>query len=549
MKPLPSFLFTSPIGRYSGGLFGLLILVSFTALRPIQADNTAAGLHSSRVTFQSLLADMMNPDQLALWPDPPFDTHQASSYNRKSKTPADPVGWFTNYDYSQFVRMEPNEGRQEWVMMDADGPGCVDRFWTGGKAATGIVRIYLDGNPQPVIEATLENLLQGKDLFSPLLAYSTPRDAGNFYLPIPYAKHCKISYEEADPQHPSGPPPHRWYNIEYRTYAASTVVQTFVKDDYAKGIDLVNKAGQFLSGPWATPAGFSSTLDREVGPGQEVVLPLPPGAHAVRRLNFKLSGFTPDQVVAAHRATVLQASFDGERTVWCPVSDFFGSGLGINRLTNWACQVTQDGRMSSQWVMPYRQSASFTFHNFGTQKVTVHLEAVVDTWNWTDRSMHFHATWRDQTDIPTMPRSDWNYLTAQGRGVYVGDTLSVYNSSTKWFGEGDEKIFVDGESFPSHFGTGTEDYYGSAWSFPKLFQSSFSNLILRPAHGYIGEFVVTRVRGLDALTFTKSLKLDMEIWHWGDCKVDYTVANYWYASPGATCTTQPQPDAVVRPIK
>ena len=30
-------------------------------------------------------------------------------------------------------------------------------------------------------------------------------------------------------------------------------------------------------------------------------------------------------------------------------------------------------------------------------------------------------------------------------------------------GEGDEKVYVDGETFPSHFGTGTEDYYGYAW--------------------------------------------------------------------------------------
>ena len=145
-----------------------------------------------------------------------------------------------------------------------------------------------------------------------------------------------------------------------------------------------------------------------------------------------------------------------------------------------------------------------------------------------------------------MPRSDWNYLTAPLKGVYVGDTLSVYNPANNWFGEGDEKIYVDGEAFPSHFGTGTEDYYGSAWSFPALFQSTFSNLILKPNHTYIGETTVTRVRNLDAITFTRSLKLDMEIWHWANCKVDYTVANYWYACPGAACTTAPQPEAVVR---
>ena len=42
----------------------------------------------------------------------------------------------------------------------------------------------------------------------------------------------------------------------------------------------------------------------------------------------------------------------------------------------------------------------------------------------------------------------------------VGDTLALHNGAAAWWGEGDEKIFVDGETFPSHFGTGSEDYYG-----------------------------------------------------------------------------------------
>ena len=40
------------------------------------------------------------------------------------------------------------------------------------------------------------------------------------------------------------------------------------------------------------------------------------------------------------------------------------------------------------------------------------------------------------------------------------------NPVEAWWGEGDEKVFVDGEKFPSHFGTGTEDYYGYAWCWP-----------------------------------------------------------------------------------
>jgi hypothetical protein len=523
--------------------FALVLLIGCASAIPFPGK--AQTVPPSTVTFQSLLEDMMNPDQLALWPSPAFVTHQASSYNRLAKTPSDPAGWFANNDCSHFIRMDTVGDRHEWVMMDAAGPGCVDRFWTGGKDATGTVRFYLDGSATPALEGPLAGLLFGKDFVAGgPLAYKTPHEAGNMYLPIPYAKHCKITYDEVDPNNATAPSPQRWYNIEYRTYAPQTHVQTFTKQDYTDQVDLVKKVGDFLAGPWAQPEGTSMTLDKEIS------LQLPGGAHAIRQLNFNLVGLAPDQIIAAHRALVLIAHFDGEQTIWCPVSDFFGSGVGVNVLTNWVCHVTQDGMMSTRWVMPYRQLGSLTLHNFGAQKVTVHLEAIVNLWNWSNRSMHFHGTWRDQTDIPTRPYSDWNYLTATGKGVYVGDTLSTYNPADGWFGEGDEKIWVDDDTFPSHFGTGTEDYYGSAWSFPGLYQSSFSNLILRPVtHGYIGETSVTRVRDLDAITFTKSLKHDMEIWSWKDCKMDYTVANYWYALPGTTSTTVPQPAAVVRPLK
>ena len=93
----------------------------------------------------------------------------------------------------------------------------------------------------------------------------------------------------------------------------------------------------------------------------------------------------------------------------------------------------------------------------------VRLEAVVGDFSWDERSLYFHANWRHQYPVATRPFSDFNYVTLTGRGVYVGDTLTVMNPIPTWWGEGDAKIWVDGEKFPSIFGTGTEDYYGYSW--------------------------------------------------------------------------------------
>jgi hypothetical protein len=198
--------------------------------------------------------------------------------------------------------------------------------------------------------------------------------------------------------------------------------------------------------------------------------------------------------------------------------------------------------------MPYKESGKFVLRNLGKTAVTVKLAATIGAWKWDDRSMHFHANWRQQYPIATRPFSDWNYVTTSGKGVYVGDELCVMQPVNKWWGEGDEKVWVDGESFPSHFGTGSEDYYCYSWSDPRLFQTPFSNQVRCDGPGTKGQTVVTRTRNLDVIPFTKSLKFDMEVWNWADTKVAYAATTYWYGMPRATSNRGAEPAEAARPI-
>ena len=167
--------------------------------------------------------------------------------------------------------------------------------------------------------------------------------------------------------------------------------------------------------------------------------------------------------------------------------------------------------------------------------------------------MHFHTTWRRQRNIPTEKGGaaafDWNYLCVDGESVYVGDTLSVLNRVLKWWGEGDEKVYVDGEKFPSHHGTATEVYYGFSWGEPKFFEAPFHAQPRAEGPHKYGNTTVTRVRLLDAIPFGKSFRFDMEVWHWKKTEIDYTVATYWYGRPGATANHQPDPAEATQPVK
>jgi len=511
-----------------------------------------ASAEDREITLESLLKEMVDRDAAARWPEPAYKCMQASSYDRRSKTPDDAAGWFANNDWSQFVRSEENKGRVEWVLMDADGPGAIVRQWWGGKMPPkgAVLRFYLDGAEEPAIEGYPYDILAGGALApKPLSMEYAKAPAGspggmNLYLPIPYAKHCKVTYSEPGATDPKKPPNWRWYNMEYRTYAAGTKVRTFTMAELKAAGPLVDDVCDALD--YAYPDEFESrrfVSETGVDPGQEVSLDLPAGPAAIRYL-MVWDSLSNDE--KSSRTLVLKVTFDGKEAIWCPLGDFFGSGPFLAGIGSWWRRF--ECFSESRWVMPYEKSAKITVMNLGKKAELVHMAALVSDWAWDARSMHFHAVWRQERGIPTRPYRDWNYVTVIGKGVYMGDTLAVFNPVRDWWGEGDEKIWVDGEPFPSHFGTGTEDYYGYSYGNPTLFNTPFCNQPRVDGPGNAGHTTNTRTRILDAIPFEKSIKVDMEIWHWKDVKMDYAVTSYWYALPGAASNRTPQPDEAAAPL-
>lgn len=483
------------------------------------------------VSFESLMREMVDREAVARLPEPAYTCRQFSSYDRASVGPDRPETWFANNDYSQFLRVEevPSSGgvRREWVMADMDGPGAVVRVWSANPK--GVMRVYLDGEATPAIEAPMADLLGGKwtlgeEPVGPPLAQESSRGF-NLYLPIPYAKHCKITSDSDG----------FYYQVNYRTYEAGAGVQTLPTAAGDEQHELIPLSQEAL-GQMGAPSRGAVENRITLAPGETFTATFPAGPVVIRSIDLAFTGAVEP---GALRSLVVSALFDGERTVWCPVSDFFGSGVGLNALQDHWRMVSPKGMLRSMFAMPYQQSAKVEFVNHGDRPVSFNLRAAYDRWKWDDRSMHFHAAWHGEYPIHALGgrgTRDWNYIEIRGEGVFVGDNLAVMNPVPEWWGEGDEKIYVDGESFPSHFGTGTEDYYGYAWCSPQLFQHPFHAQPRCDGNGKNnwGHTSVTRVRALDGIPFEKSLKFDMEVWHWKACDVAYAATMYWYARPGST---------------
>jgi hypothetical protein len=506
------------------------------------------------ITLHSLLTDMTDFDAVAKWPTTAYTLKQASSYDRRSVS-RDKPGWFANGDFNQFIREEKNNGRTEYVMMDVDGPGAIVRFWLTTVVKPGMLRFYFDNEQKAAIEVPAFDLMKagfniGPALLNPHSSYEPQGKGGNtLYLPLPYQKHCKVTWEYTDT---SAMRTAHYYQINYMTYPPGTKVKTFAMSDLAAEKELTSKTEAALWNPH-TQESKVIKLAKQLSAGKEAVIDLPTGANAIRQFAFQLSTANKADYEKAWRVVILKIEFDGAQTVWCPLGDFIGSGYGGKKIKSWYRELNENGQGVSRWVMPYEKKARITFINNADFDVNIIATVTVNPFHWDRNTMYFHTTYKYEANVKdvkgdydlnkvakldTAGPIDWNFATIKGRGVYLGNTFSVYNHMNAWYGEGDAKAYVDNEAFPSEFGTGLEDYYNTSWAPVVLYQTPFANAPRADSASSTGFNTFTRTRILDRIPFTKAFSFDMEMLSWTGGTINAAATTYWYGSKGATDTAQ-----------
>ncbi len=539
-------------------LFIFIIVGLFFLLADVYSQKT--------VSIESLLKELVDRNELANYPDPYYSCGQFSSYDRAAVAKDEP-GWFGNNDWSMFLRTETGHGRKEFVMADMEGPGCIVRWWMtfGGKEpAQGTMRIYIDDMINPVIEANPFELLSGNALTEAPLAASvaetTPHHmrGHNLYFPIPYAKRCKITYESKNlfEDRPGSNAPDAetvYYNINYRTYEQGTKVVSFSPSEMKKNKSLIADIQKRLKEKIRGTDKMKlekTDLSATLQPGQRKEISIT-GSRAIQQLTMKLKAENQEQAL---RSTVLEIRFDNEKTVYTPIGDFYGIGYKPIYSSTWYTETRTNGVMNAYWVMPFRESCTISLINRGNRPVEISdAFAAYANRKWDRHSMYFGVTWQQYTGVTAYAPDycrDLGFASLQGKGVYVGDAVTIFNTTHGWWGEGDEKIYIDGEEFPSHFGTGTEDYYGYAWCSAEIFNDH--PFIAQP----IGEgsfdpavSVNLRYRALDKIPFRRSLQFDMELYqHWVRARFNYAPISYWYILPGGKSLVKEDTETVTYPV-
>lgn len=290
------------------------------------------------------------------------------------------------------------------------------------------------------------------------------------------------------------------------------------------------------------------------------------------------------------RTVLLRMYWDDETSpsVEAPIGDFFGVGHGVasHYLSLPLNMITKQSGPQSFAAMNCFFAMPFKTHG----KITIVNETGVDIPSFyynidyvtlpdlPEGTLYFHSSWKRQNptdgvlNMETLKNNlthftsgldtisalknttgDENYvlLDAEGTGHFVGCNISIDHinpvPNVTWFGEGDEMIFIDGESFPpSIHGTGTEDYFCTAWDYPsgKYYGPYHGISLAEPcivnsswetpgtwgggSFGYSGKWTAYRFHIEDPVIFHKSIRVTIEHGHANSLSNDYASTAYWY---------------------
>lgn len=483
----------------------------------------------SPVSVHSLLREMLTLGDLARAPAHPFRTCMVSSYDRASKVPTpsedSPVGWYANHDWGNYAgRALDRVGEQEAVLLDCDGPGVLVRIWSA--TPSGLLRVYLDHAMVPAIEAPMADLLAGKIApFAAPFAGITAK-GGNLELPLPFRTHARVTWAGDV----------GFYQITYRKYDEPSLEVTSFQLDQLDQADLDLASAHLRMPPQPEAALVSQAVLTAEAPELSLASAVRGEEQGEELLQLQVVPSSSDANLL--RATILTMSFDGEETVRVPLGDFFGAGPGLLPHATLPLQQAPDGTLTARFVMPFRRSAVVRLEGDG---LLLGLRADVRVMHkpaaFTSNTYYFHAHWTARGPMSARPYRDIAIADLAGSGAYVGTFLAVGNSSLAWWGEGDEKVWVDDEAFPSLFGTGTEDYFGQAYSSPDVYDHPFraQSLAAGDFGAANGLFSMLRLHILDPIRFASSLRFDLELWHWDEAaQVTFDTVTYFYLSPGGT---------------
>jgi len=317
-----------------------------------------------------------------------------------------------------------------------------------------------------------------------------------------------------------------------------------------RSLSAENPTGEKGKGGMAT-TGISQGAARELGQGWKVnPCAVIKGGETYTIADLSTSGsiqhiwMTP---TGNWRFLVLRIYWDDETepSVEVPLGDFFCMGWGkyapINSLP---VTVNPGSAFNSYWPMPFRKHCRMTVQNLDKDNIFLFYQIDYTETDVPKDAAYFHAQFRRSN--PTQGAIHTLLDNVSGKGQYVGTYMAIGVTNNGWWGEGEIKFYMDGDTkFPTINGTGTEDYFLGSYDFEDpvshqydTFTTPYSGLaqVIKPDGLYVTQerFGLYRWHIQDPIRFEKNLKVTIQDLGWRSGgrylqqHSDISTVSFWY---------------------
>jgi len=305
--------------------------------------------------------------------------------------------------------------------------------------------------------------------------------------------------------------------------------------------------------PKADPRGDldeASNWDNfNVAPGETHVIMDEKGPGVITHMWITFLGPEPQgwapKGAANHQEMLLRIFYDDSKRpgIEAPVGDFFANCFGKRSEVSSLAVIVEDAdSYNCYWRMPFRKSVRIEIENQSDKPIALLYYNIdwIKKEKLADDTPYFYAQYRQE--YPVEKGGDYVVLETRGKGHYVGTVLAVRTRSPAWFGEGDEKVYIDGEGKASIWGTGTEDYFLSAWGL-KITSTPYFGVPCFDQWGIVGGHTSAyRWHINDPIVFNTGVKVTFEHFgwispdenpnykstSWNEREDDYASVAFWY---------------------
>jgi len=411
-----------------------------------------SGTVTYSVSWEDCLNQLVNFDQLA----------SLDPVNLKTLTSYDRTGG--NNDFNNFAGKSRNAG---WVVLaDEKGPGCIRRFWMTGTDPGHPIRIYIDGESTPRIDSTLDDLFGQTEPWTPPLSHYVNMCFYS-YIPITFNKSIRIEVKEPN-VHPMWGPRRIFFQIAVESFSSGTSVESYPTAFTANQLQAartINDRWQSLIESRTIPdlENQTSTTIPPQAAGTMVELP---GPLMINHWTLHVQPADPQSWSALDKArliddAVLRVYYDGQASpgIDVPLGDFFGNAWNKRSFSSVWMTSAEDG-FECRLPLPFKQGIKVELLNGSDHSVSVAFHYSTRPYP-TNLTGYLHAEYRKSG-----PGGGRNHAVTKinGRGKYLGCFLGVTGLDASWWIlEGDERMWVDGQSNPVWLGTGLEDYFNGGW--------------------------------------------------------------------------------------